>query len=259
MDRTFGKVSMKSLWIFALALLLLIAGCSKKEEAPASSASPATTSNDQSTSANGQAASQATAATPATSEKTGTATTAKKMASNSGSSAAAPKTLVIPEGTAITVRTTSALGSETSQAGETFAATVAEPIEVGGNVVIPKGADVTGKVVDAQKKGRFKGAARLQLTLTSVSVHGQQYPVETTMTTRSESGKGKRTAVTTGGGAGLGAIIGGIAGGGKGALIGGLVGGGAGLAGGALTGNKQIVVPAESMLTFKLNHAVTLK
>jgi hypothetical protein len=73
-----------------------------------------------------------------------------------------------------------------------------------------------------------------------------------------EKGKGKRTAVMAGGGGGLGALIGGLAGGGKGALIGGLVGAGAGTGGAAFTGNKEIVIPAETTLTFRLEHSVTV-
>ena len=88
---------------------------------------------------------------------------------------------------------------------------------------------------------------------------GRNYPIQTAVWTQTEKGKGKRTAVTTGGGAALGAIIGGIAGGGKGAAIGAGVGGGAGFAGGALTGNKQIEVPAESALTFSLSSSLTIE
>jgi hypothetical protein len=99
----------------------------------------------------------------------------------------------------------------------------------------------------------------LRLELTSLTIHGNQYPVRSTMAGFAQKGKGKRTAVAGGGGAALGAIIGGIAGGGKGAAIGLLAGGGAGVAGGAFTGNKQIELPAETALTFKLRNSVTLK
>jgi hypothetical protein len=170
-----------------------------------------------------------------------------------------PEPVVIPSGTALTVRTTSALSSDKNQAGDAFHATLAEPIEVNGKVVVPEGSDVVGTVVDAKKKGKIKGEARLQLALTSLSVKGMKYPIATTMTDQTAKGKGKRTAATTAGGAGVGALIGGIAGGGKGAGIGALVGGGAGLVGGAFTGNKQIELPAESALVFKLNSPVTLK
>jgi hypothetical protein len=250
---------MKTHLTLALALLLLV-GCSKKDEAPATAAQPSST--PATAPADQTAAAQPPATAPAASTSPSRTTKATSVAGTSAhkSAAAAPAApLVIPSGTALTVRTMSALGSEQSQTGDTFDASLAEPISVNGNVVAPKGADATGKVVEAQKKGKFKGEARLKLTLTSITIQGKKYPVSTTMTAQSSAGKGKRTAVTTGGGAGVGALIGGLAGGGKGAAIGALVGGGAGLAGGAMTGNKQIEIPAESALVFKLNEPVTIK
>jgi hypothetical protein len=166
------------------------------------------------------------------------------------------KTITIPEGTVLTVRTGQSLSSKDSQAGQDFTATVAEPVEVGGIVVIPDGSDAAGTVVDAKPLGRFKGGALLQLELTSVTINGKKYEVATTSVERTQKGKGKRTGVMIGGGAGAGALIGGLAGGGKGALIGGLAGAGAGTAGAAFTGNKNIVIPAESALSFKMTKAV---
>ena len=99
--------------------------------------------------------------------------------------------------------------------------------------MVPAGANVTGTVVDAKPLGRFKGGAVLELKLTSISINGSEQPIHTSAVTRTEKGKGKRTAVLAGGGAGLGALIGGLAGGGKGALIGGAAGAGAGTAGAA--------------------------
>jgi hypothetical protein len=87
---------------------------------------------------------------------------------------------------------------------------------------------------------------------------GRTYPVATSTIERAEEGKGKRTAGFVGGGGGLGALIGGLAGGGKGALAGGLVGAGAGTAGSAFTGNHQIEIPAQTELTFLLDHTVTV-
>jgi len=113
--------------------------------------------------------------------------------------------------------------------------------------------------MDAKPLGRFKGGAVLQLRLDSININGSDRPVQTSAITRSATGKGKRTAVLAGGGAGLGALIGGLAGGGKGAAIGALAGGGAGGAGAAFTGNKDIVLPAESALSFKLEQPLQLK
>jgi hypothetical protein len=137
--------------------------------------------------------------------------------------------------------------------GTRFTGEFVEAVRDGsGNTVIPKGAPVTGVVDTAHKRGNFKGASELQLRLTSLTLHGQRYPLETRDFTETKKGKGKRTAAMIGGGSGLGLLIGGLAGGGKGALIGGLAGAGAGTAGAGLTGNKDLVIPAETVVRFRL-------
>jgi hypothetical protein len=166
---------------------------------------------------------------------------------------------VVPAGTQLTVRLGQTVGSKISQPGQTFSATLANSVEVAGNVVIPAGATASGTVVDAQPLGHFAGGARLQLQLTSIKVNAADQPIQTSSIVRIIKGKGKRTGIMAGGGAALGAIIGGIAGGGKGAAIGALAGGGAGTAGGAMTGNKEIVFPAEAALTFKLQQPLEIK
>ena len=169
-----------------------------------------------------------------------------------------PQPVVIPAGTVLTVRIVDSLSSKSSQPGQTFSATLAQPVSVGGKTALPAGSKVVGTVVAAKAKGKFKGEGQLDLTLTSISVGAQTYDIKTLLLSSTEKGKGKRTAVATGGGAAGGALIGGLAGGGKGAAIGALAGAGAGLAGGALTGNKQIEIPAESALSFTLSAPVTL-
>jgi len=233
-------VRYKSL-LLCLLLLAFAFGCSKP--------------SDQSSTDNTQGNTAATSG-PAASDQ-GTNKESSDRRHEEGTAERAP--LVIPADTPITVRTQSALGSKTNQSGDSFSATVADPITVNGQVVVPEGARAQGTVVEAVAKGKIKGAASLRLELTSLEIHGNSYPIQTSMAGFSEKGKGKRTAVTTGGGAALGALIGGLAGGGKGAGIGALAGGGAGFAGGALTGNKQIELPAETALTFKLKQPVTLK
>lgn len=170
-----------------------------------------------------------------------------------------PVVVELPAGTDIRVRLDDALGSKISQPGDSFTATVADDVLRGGDVIIPKGARAEGTVVDAKPLGRFKGGALLSVKLDRVRTKWGSYPVETSSISRAQQGKGKRSAGFIGGGAGLGALIGGIAGGGKGAAIGALAGGGAGTAGTAFTGNKQIVLPAETLLTFKLDHSVHIR
>lgn len=167
-----------------------------------------------------------------------------------------PPPLVIPAGSHLSVTTREDLGSKISQPGQTFTATVASPITVGGRTVIRAGSTATGTVVDAKSLGHFKGQALLSLRLDTVRAEGRTYEIESSTIERAEKGKGKRSAALIGGGGGLGAIIGGIAGGGKGALIGGLAGAGAGTAGAGLTGNKEIVIPAETTLTFRITRSV---
>ena len=169
------------------------------------------------------------------------------------------KPVTVPEGTVLTVRLNETIGSKRNNSGDKFTGTVEEPVEVDGKVVIPKGSSVGGTVTEAKPLGKIKGGATLRLVLDSVTVGDSKYDIQTTAVARSLKGKGKRTAEFTGGGAGGGALIGALAGGGKGALIGGLLGGGAGFAGGAFTGNKDIVLPAETTLSFKLRQPLEVK
>ena len=126
--------------------------------------------------------------------------------------------------------------------------------------MIPAGAAVSGVVVDAKERGKIKGEGELSLRLTAINVRGQSHPISTSVLAETLKGKGKRTAVTTGAGAGGGALIGSDlpVRGQKGAAIGLGVGAAAGFIGGTMTGNKQIEVPAESVLTFSLSSSLHL-
>ena len=160
----------------------------------------------------------------------------------------------MPEGTSLTVRIGEVLGSKKSKTGDIFIATLAQDINIDGRAAIRRGAEIDGKVLNAKPKGRFKGQGELSLTLTSIVVNAiQTEPLDSTL-----KGKGKRTAATTGGGAAGGALIGGIAGGGKGAGIGAVMGGSAGFLGGIITGNNQIEIPMETVLSFQLSSPLTL-
>lgn len=167
-----------------------------------------------------------------------------------------PAVADLPAGTRLRIRLDQDLGSKISQPGDTFSATVADDVVVNGQTVIRQGARAEGTVIDAKPLGRIKGSALLEVRLERVQSRWGSYPVATSTIERVEKGKGKRTGFFAAGGAGLGALIGGLAGGGKGALIGGLAGAGAGTAGSAFTGNKNILLPAETLLTFRLEHSV---
>src|SRR6266851_1096177 len=171
----------------------------------------------------------------------------------------APKPLVVPANTTITVVLDESIGSKISSTGQNFSATVSSPIEVDGRIAIPKGARATGIVRDAKSAGRFKGGAVLSVSLASVTVGDATYDLRTTNRPQTSTGKGKRSAGMIGGGGAAGALIGGLAGGGKGAAIGAIVGAGGGTAGAGLTGNREIVFPAETPLTFKILDPVEIK
>jgi hypothetical protein len=229
MIRRFSSAS-----VLAFCLALVLAGCQKSADQSANSNAPA-----------GSNAASSDSSAPASSD-------AAKTAATRPEPPPPPKPIVVPADTVITVVLDQAVGSKISTPGQAFSATVQVPVEVDGRVAIPKGARASGIVKDAKSAGRFKGAATLSLTLTSVSVKNEEYNIQTTAPSEASKGKGKRTAALVGGGAGGGALIGGLAGGGKGALIGGLIGAAAGTGGAGLTGNRDITLPAETQLTFKL-------
>jgi hypothetical protein len=195
---------------------------------------------------------------PSANEQSSQGGSAPPPAQAAPAQAAAPQAIVVPAGTRIRVRLGQTLSTKESQTGDSFSGVVVDPVRVNGQTVIRAGSRARGVVTEAKGLGRFKGQAVLAIRLDDVRTGGKTYRVRTSHVERVEQGKGKRSAVMTGGGAGLGALIGGLAGGGKGALIGGLVGGGGGAAGSAFTGNKDVVIPAESILTFDLERSLTV-
>lgn len=171
--------------------------------------------------------------------------------------AAAP--IVVPAGTEIEVRTVSALSSKTSNVGDTFEATLEKPIQVAGKDVLPKGADVTGKVTKANPSGRLSGRAELWVALTNIRVAGKTYALNTDTAGQQEGSKTGRGVVFIGGGTGIGAAIGAATGGGKGAAIGAAIGAVAGTAGAAMTGQRDIQFPAETVLRFRLENELKIE
>jgi hypothetical protein len=170
-----------------------------------------------------------------------------------------PENLTVPAGTVLNVRLQSSVSSATANPGQSFDAVLDEPLVVKGQTVAPRGAAVTGRVVEAKSSGRLHDSGYLQLTLASININGKPVPVETSSLFAKGANHNKRNAALIGGGAGAGALIGGLAGGGKGALIGGLVGAGAGTGGAYATGKKDVGFGAERRLSFRLTQPLTTK
>lgn len=169
------------------------------------------------------------------------------------------QSVAVPVGTELAVVLDQSLSSNASHAGDEFDATLSDPIQVDGKTVVPKGARLKGRVISAQASGRLQTPAELSVALTSIEVGGTSHEIQTgPITLRGKSHK-TRDIEIIGGGSALGAIVGAIAGHGKGAAIGAAAGAGAGTAGAMMTGKKDIVLGAETHLSFKLSQPVNLR
>jgi hypothetical protein len=237
----------------AIAVVLTIGGCSK-------SSTPAAGSSSSSTPAAAPADSSSSPSNPGSSSG---AASSQPSASNAAPAAPVapppPPPITIPSGTQLTIVLADAIDTKTANDGDRFSATLGAPITVGGNIVLPVGTRASGTVVTSHSAGKFNGNAVLALTLDTLRLGGNPYSIQTSEFEDAGKGRGKRTAVGAGGGAAFGAIVGALAGGGKGAAIGALAGGGAGTAGAAFTGKKDIVLPSETRLHFRLTAPVTVQ
>jgi hypothetical protein len=237
----------RSRGIAAFTLLACtLAGCtSKTTSIPTAQTLPTAVGGSQSTAANTIPGNPANAANPAP--------------ANPAQAKPAPQpALVLPRGTRLQVRLNQTIDVKHSASGDRFSGVLAEPIVQGNTVAVPSGSAASGEVLVAHKRGHFKGKSVLALTLTRLEVNGAVYRIDTSNLARTKKGKGKRSAAFIGGGAGMGMLIGGLATGGVGLLVGGLAGGGAGALGAAFTGNGDLSIPAESVVTFRLQDALTL-
>jgi hypothetical protein len=166
--------------------------------------------------------------------------------------------IMLPQGTNFVVRMIDAVDSERARVGQSFAASLDQPVMLNGETIIPRGADVTVKLVDAKESGKLTGRAELALALQAVKVNGQMVDINTQTVTQESSSRGARTAKVAGGTAAVGAIIGAIAGGGKGAAIGAGAGAAAGAGAEVVTSGQRVRIPSETRLTFILDNPVRL-
>jgi hypothetical protein len=240
----------------ALSASLILSGCKSSTPAPAPAGAPAQSSNPDGSAAPAApppAGSPGTAAAPNAAPAVAPAAPAPVAAAPPPPPQ--PVRLTVPAGAPVVVTVTEQLSASKNNVGDTFSGVLAQSVKTpGGATVFPRGARVIGTVVAAKGQGRFKGSGALGIQVTSISGR----PVSVSSYEKDQKGKGKRSAGFIGGGAGGGALIGGLAGGGKGALLGGLIGAGAGTAGAAFTGNKDVVIPSESTVTFHLTAPVTV-
>jgi hypothetical protein len=169
-----------------------------------------------------------------------------------------PRRVTIPSGTRVLVRMIDSIDSQTAQTGQMFRASLESPIPVDDEIAVPQHADVMVRLDEAKSAGRMTGRSELRVELAQIILQGRTYPVVSSIVDRTGASRGKDTAVKTGGGAVLGAIIGAIAGGGKGAAIGSVAGAGAGGAVQVLTHGQQIRIPSETTLDFRLEAPVTV-
>jgi hypothetical protein len=258
-DSMTPEASLNRKWMLCgAAAMFLLAGCGRSDNNANQMASNTPNANS---AANQTAPTQAPAQTPAPAPLQ-VPSQAQADAANPANAPTPPpeppQPFEIAAGKSILVFLSSQLDSRVNKVGEEFQATLAAPIMVNDEEAIPKGATVRGVIVDAKKQGAIKGEANLAIRLNTLTVRGKDYTISTSTYAGTEKGKGKRTAIITGGGAAAGALIGGLAGGGKGAAIGAGVGGGGGLAASAGTGGQNVVFPAETRITFKLSKAITV-
>ncbi len=169
----------------------------------------------------------------------------------------------IPAGTQLQIRTNQAIAATQADVGRQYSAEIADNVlDANGNIIVPKGSAAELTIASVGTTTRGVGSNQVAMALQSINVGGRSYTVQTNQVTQSGDrgiGANRRTAEMTGGGALLGTVIGAVAGGAKGAAIGAVVGGGAGAATQVATRGNEVKVPAETLLTFKLDQPITLQ
>lgn len=164
----------------------------------------------------------------------------------------------VPHGTVLVVRMIDSVDSDVNKPGETFRATLEEPIAVGENILAPKDTPVAVQLVHVKQSGQLRGEEEIALQLRSITVNSKTYSLASEFAEVASEGKGKESAKVIGTTAGIGALIGLIAGGGKGAAVGAATGAGVGVVVQSVRG-KQVRIPSEAVLSFALEESVTLR
>jgi len=251
-----------------LAVSLIACNRSAQETTPTTPSQPAAQSPDTSAPAAEPGKTESTARPQATSpvESAPPKAAAPKSAAPKAPQTAAPKSsgapaevVEVPAGTTLTVAMIDAVGTDTSKEGDTFMASVAEPVIVNGKTALPKGLKVRGRIVTVDEPGRVKGKAAMSLVLTQFVKDGKTYAITTEPFTAQAAAGTKKDALKVGAGAAIGAAIGAIAGGGKGAAIGAAAGGGAGTAAVLATKGDHIKIDSETKVNFALKNDVKVE
>lgn len=168
------------------------------------------------------------------------------------------KKVTVPAGTRILIRTIDPIDTEKQKSGFRFTASLETNLQADDEVVAPRGSMVYGRLAEASSSGRMSGSSKLTLELTDIVINGTAYPLLTSTFEIKGQGEGKKTTRKILGGAGLGALIGGIAGGGTGAAIGVVAGAAGGTALAASKKGEQLQIPSESLLEFRIEQPVAL-
>jgi hypothetical protein len=187
-----------------------------------------------------------------------TAAQSTGQTADTGQAAQPAGPIQLAAGTNLVIRLIDPVDSQTATPGQSFAASMDQPVVVNGQTVIPRGANAVMRLVDTTPSGTFTGRTELALALISVKVNDQYVPINTQTVTRVSDARGEQTAKVVGGAAAVGAIIGAIAGGGKGAAIGAGAGGAAGAGAQVITKGQKVKIPSETRLTFTLEKPVSI-
>jgi hypothetical protein len=238
--------------LIVVGILLSLAACNKTGTSGSSTTST-TTSNPTGATNSGVTSPNASSTSGGAAANQGSTSSA-----DATTSAPAPPPVVIEAGKTLAVTIDQNLNTKDNASGDHFAASLAAPLMVNGTEIAPKGTHVRGTITESAEAGHVRGGATLAITLSSITINSQDYPIKTTSYTQTGKTRGKRTGIGAGGGAAFGAIVGALAGGGKGAAIGAAAGGGAGTAGAAYTGDRDTAIPAETLVHLKLTRSVTL-